>query len=248
MRKMISIFLLSFLVLYSPAYPTSIGGAATNGKGKFSIGIETSMSNRDLSFSKANWDISGYKGKVKVKMENFDQTMVKASYGLFDNFDVYAKLGISRFETKLNYSGIETGKGIYDGNSGLIYGFGAKATHQLKNNLFVGVDLQYLSARNKWSPKGDFQGEGNNATIKELQVAPYIYCKIKKITPYIGIKYSNLSVKTKWADGKYEKYSAADNVGIFLGADYKLTESWALNLEGRFVDETAMSMAATYKF
>jgi len=36
--------------------------------------------------------------------------------------------------------------------------------------------------------------------------------------------------------------------GVFLGTDYKLNDSWSLNLEGRFVDETAMSFAAKYKF
>jgi len=35
---------------------------------------------------------------------------------------------------------------------------------------------------------------------------------------------------------------------LSVGTDFKITDTWKLNLEGRFVDETAMSLGATYKF
>jgi len=245
----LSIIFLLRLPLVS--YPASIGEVETQGQGRFSIGINQEfLFNRNLKFDKANHDIVGIV-IGKLRMDELNETIIKISYGLFDNFDVYAESGIADFKTKINYSGTNNGEGIYDGDSGFTYGLGIKGTRQFENNWLVGADLRYLRQTNDWSIGGDFQGEGGKATIQEWHLAPYIGYKIENLIPYFGIKYSGLKIKTEWAGvdkGKYEKYSAADNVGVFFGADYKLTESWALNLEGRFVDETAMSFGTIYKF
>lgn len=41
---------------------------------------------------------------------------------------------------------------------------------------------------------------------------------------------------------------ADNNVGVFIGSDYNITKNLSVNVEGRFIDETAMSIGATYKF
>ena len=106
-------------------------------------------------------------------------------------------------------------------------------------------------------------------TNDEWQVAPYIAKKIGNFTPYLGVKYSDLRIKDKSQIGfKYiyanfagairvidldsgsyvKKYRADHNVGPFIGLDYNIGKHWKLNIEGRFVDETAMSCNISYKF
>ena len=37
-------------------------------------------------------------------------------------------------------------------------------------------------------------------------------------------------------------------VGAFVGATYEVIKNLKLNLEGRFIDETALSFSVSYKF
>jgi opacity protein-like surface antigen len=73
--------------------------------------------------------------------------------------------------------------------------------------------------------------------------------KIGNFTPYLGAKYSDVRIKSKVdeVDVKF-KFKADDNVGAFVGISYKIMEKLKVNLEGRFIDETAMSFGLTYKF
>ncbi|MEW6170800.1 MAG: hypothetical protein AB1472_04520, partial [Candidatus Omnitrophota bacterium] len=121
-------------------------------------------------------------------------------------------------------------------------------------------------------------GPGNNAiyeswsgtlTAYEWQIAPYLAKKIGNFIPYLGLKYSDLRIKDQSQVGyKYyitmitsnspfidvgssnytKKYKAVDHVGPFVGLDYNITKNLKLNIEGRFVDETAISGNISYKF
>ncbi|MEW6171163.1 MAG: hypothetical protein AB1472_06365 [Candidatus Omnitrophota bacterium] len=116
----------------------------------------------------------------------------------------------------------------------------------------------------------DYETYSGTLTIYEWQIAPYIAKKIKNFTPYLGFKYSDLRIKdhsqvgfkylffsapfvTPQVDvgsGNYtiKKYRTEDNFGPFVGLDYNITKNLKLNIEGRFVDETAMSCNISYKF
>jgi opacity protein-like surface antigen len=236
------------LCLPVAVYSTSIGGAETQGEGKVGIGVEQEfVFDRDMKFDKANWDL-GTISIGKVEIDSLSRTMTKASYGVLDNLDVYVKLGLADFKSEISYN---TRKGIYDAKNAFVYGLGMKGVYDLADDWLIGVDLQYLRHRHNWTPKGDWQGEGNKAIIQEWQIAPYLAKRLGNFVPYVGVKYSDVRMKTRWAGvdaGDWEKYKADDNFGIFLGTDYKLKKNWKLNLEGRFVDETAVSVACVYRF
>jgi outer membrane protein W len=137
-----------------------------------------------------------------------------------------------------------------------------KGRYELGNEWFIGGDVQYIRHKNDY--KASFTGVYTNVaggapitedvswkgevTVQEWHVAPHIAKKIGNFIPYFGVRYSDLRVAEKDDEGAKYKYKADDNFGIFLGTDYKIGENWKLNLEGRFVDETAMSFGATYKF
>jgi len=96
--------------------------------------------------------------------------------------------------------------------------------------------------------------------IKEWQVALYVNQNFGNLSPYAGVKYSNL--EADWElDGSGQlfgmEYSykaegdleADDNFGVFLGTDiYIIPNQLSINIEVRFIDETAGTIGVNYRF
>jgi len=251
MKKLLLLGLIISLCLYIavPVYAASIGGAETQGKGKIAVGVDQDfVFNRDMKHTKGAEGVDW--GKVNI--DSMSKTTAKISYGLFDNVDVYTKLGIAdaKMKGKANdpWLGSEADYGA-DTNNAFVWGLGAKATYEFKENWLLGIDAQYLrdahngtnvsyTGADNWKAKYVFQ---------EWQVAPYVATRIGDFVPYLGMKYSDLRVDHKDANDKL-KFKADNNWGVFTGLDYKMTQNLSLNVEGRFVDETAMSLGATWTF
>ena len=280
MRKLILLSLITLLCLPVIAYAASIGGAETQGQGKFAIGLDQEfVFDRDMKKKSVDWqeaaDIT-LTGTMKPEVDKMYRTMVKTSYGVLDNLDIYVKLGTAAFESKYKTSGtwvhddginpVETGtwdesvKG--KGDNAFAYGFGAKGTYNLKDDWIIGCEAQYLRHKHDLKLTGSLNAYDDTGalvhsetydprkakmTIQEWQIAPYIAKKLGSFIPYLGVKYSDQRGEYKGEEGK-EKFKADDNFGVFLGTDYKIGKNFSLNLEGRFVDETAMSFGATYRF
>ncbi|MBU4376692.1 MAG: outer membrane beta-barrel protein [Candidatus Omnitrophica bacterium] len=260
MKRLILLGIVLFLCLPMAVYAASIGGAETQKKGEFAVSLDSAfIFDRDLKFKSA----SGLGATQTIKNTEIDkgyQIMLKPSYGLFDNLDVYAKLGIADYEVNAdNYVGnAKYADDKIDSDTNFAYGFGLKGTYELGNDWLIGCDFQYLRSKHEAKvTEAVVGGSSSSATykkrvIQEWHIAPYIAKRIDDLTPYLGVRYSDMELEIKspsesgWTDD--HKYEADDNVGVFLGTDYKISENLTLNLEGRFVDETAMSFACTYKF
>lgn len=171
------------------------------------------------------------------------------------------------------YLGVIENNGTFTGKSAFVWGLGAKGVYPLKNDWSLGMQAQYLTHRNSIKAKmtskltgtatvtagpdiGDTVSYGSaeeemnwtaKLTVQEWQIAPYIAKKIGNFIPYFGVKYSDMRGQYKDEDMKI-KFKADDNFGLFLGTDYKIGKNLSLNIEGRFIDETAMSFGATYRF
>jgi opacity protein-like surface antigen len=245
------------IVLFSPQslYAASIGGAETLGQGKFAVGFDQEFGfKREMKHHKSSWE--GYKAE-DVEIKDTYRSMGKISYGIIDNIDVYAKLGAANFDLKQEdyYNDVHDGKSKLDGKYAFAYGFGLKGTHNFQDGWLVGLDAQFLSHKNnykgKWtSPSGsDEESFSGKMTVYEWHVAPYVGKKIDNFTIYAGGKYSDLRTKvtSPAADGTL-KHKAKYNFGVFAGLDIKMIEHVTLNVEGRFIDETAMSAGLSYKF
>lgn len=92
-----------------------------------------------------------------------------------------------------------------------------------------------------------------NATgkLQEWQLAVGVAKEINKITPYLGIKYfdSKLSGDANFSGTSYNfDVKNKSKVGVFLGAGINPLEGLELNIEGRFIDETAVMGNVTYMF
>ena len=259
------------------ASASTIGGAETSGQGIVAAAFEQEVVfERKMRQDKAKWtdDISDLDMKVKPKIEGMNTSLVKISYGLLDNLDIYVKLGAGNVKTTANLSGIYSGfleilKGEmkFKSDYGFTYGLGAKGTYNLTSDWFIGCDIQYLRSEADYKAKADgsiwnegeylpYEADFNgNSTWQAWQVAPYVALKAGNFVPYLGIKYSDLIQKYKNKGVSEDGFPleslttrSKGNCGIFVGTDYRIGTNWKLNIEGRFIDETAMSLGANYKF
>lgn len=250
MKKLLFGSLLIFLCLFIAVsgYAASVGEAETQGKGKVGIGVDQEfIFDRDMKYQKGTENMDW--GKVEI--DSMSRTMAKISYGLLDNLDLYVKLGAADAKVKGkaydSWVGTDGSFGV-NTNNGFAWGLGAKATYELANDWFLGTDVQYL--RHKQDGRASYTGDPDwdvKYTFQEWQVAPYIAKRIGKFVPYAGVKYSDLRMNHKDIDGTI-KFKADDNFGMFVGTGYKINDRLSLNAEGRFIDETAISVACTYKF
>lgn len=254
--------LVIFLCLPVVSYAASIGGAETVGQGKFDISVNQDfIFGRDGKYTGATPELSsGTTFEISSEIDSINRTMVKGSYGLSDGLDIYALLGTSDFKSTQDWTlsgGTNiAGKIKLEGDSGFAYGGGVKAKKELENDWIIGCDVQYLEHRNDFSGTSEnnspsTKSASGDVTFREWHSAPYVAKKIGDFVPYLGVKYSSVKTKYKidWEDGstnKY-KYDSKNNVGVFLGTDWKLNDTWSLNLEGRFIDEEAVSFAFVWK-
>jgi len=290
MRKLI-IFLLAVL-LVNPliVYAASIGGSLTQGKGKFSVGLEgeyitsRKTANESIDSTGRAEGVSLLVFEENIKFDNFWRGMVKLSYGLFDYLDIYARVGESGF----NYSRMNIVNGAIDtpgpsgplygdaklkGKNGLVWAAGLKGSYPVLKTWYLGCDAQYLRQENLYKGSGQLHITdmgtlsmrwGGKMTIQEWHVAPYLAKKFSTdkfgtFTPYAGGRYSYFGLRDKirtFEDGEGKaavilqtrRYTADKNWGPFCGLDYSLGEHLTFNVEGRFIDENALSFATTYKF
>lgn len=245
------------LCLPLTAHAASIGAAQTQGKSKISIGVDQEfMFHRDLKFRKE----TGYSIDSEYTLENVEindmyRTMFKANYGIIDNLDIYVRLGATNLkeQDEWYYNGNYDSRQNLTGKYAFAYGAGVKGTYPLANQWLIGIDAQYIRNRNTYSGKWTVNDSpwSGHMTVQEWQIAPYVARKIGNFVPYLGAKYSNLKLLDKGVDttgGWTTRHKAKNNIGVFLGTDFNINSHLKINIEGRFVDETAMSCGSTYKF
>ena len=230
-KKLLVLSLAIFLCLPVVIYAASIGGAETQGKEKVGVGIDQEfVFGRDLKYQSG---LEGLGNEIEIK--NISRTMAKISYGLLDNLDIYTKLGTADVKIKGPAFTAKT-------DNAFVWAIGAKGTYELTKDWFLGANVEYL--RHRHSANFNFNGNDWDGKLlfQEWQVAPYIAKKIGNFTPYLGGSYSDLRVKGD------VKLKADDNFGMFVGSSYKINDRLFLNMEGRFINERAISFGATYKF
>ena len=257
--KRLIVLSLAFLCMPIASYAASIGGAETTGKGKLGVGFDTEyIFGKDWKFKSAT-NLAANQTIKDIETEKGYYAGMKAAYGLLDNLDVYVRAGASDYKVKSQFfTGSRADDKLkFDTDTDFAYGFGLKGTYNLNENLLLGCDLQYRRSKHEAEGKDTPVSGAESSTtyksfvIQEWHVAPYIAKKLGNFVPYLGVRYSDAKLDIERPDSSNfgeVKAEADNNVGVFVGTDYKLGENWKLNLEGRFVDETAMSFAATYKF
>lgn len=209
--------------------------------------------------------------KIDVDSGEYEATIYNARIGisLQDRFNVYVDLGqASDMEFEFSDKG-DLIQCVYEDE--FLWGIGVNALiYRWDNGLEVGAGANYRIAdmnldemtvagtrykRSDASVTALTDGE-----MEEMQIALETAWRTDYFVPYIGIKYSDIEVDAKFtADGQERVASGADastNFGVFAGltilpkiaAFGDKDNRIAINIEGRFIDEEAVSVGATYTF
>ncbi len=201
-----------------------------------------------------------------------NRVFLKGALGLHPNVDMFVKLGMAsaNWEAK----GFPDEKFEFEDDWDFAWGVGVKVKlFETPGGLRFLGDAQYLS----YKVDGDFKIDGidleevfqlmdptfsadSEVEIKEWQVALYVNQTFGNFSPYAGVKYSEYDVDFEFkGSGQFlgDPYSmkiegdaeADDNFGIFLGTDiYVIPNLLSINIEARFIDETAGTFGLTYRF
>lgn len=265
----------------------TIGNIASSqgGGGGVSVGVEYDrVFSRDLEFSSGS-RTQNTNGVITstafpasgdsihdMKMES-NRVLVKGTLGFHQDIDLdlFLKAGIAdvKWKAKHAFATAPEQNLEFDGEADFAWGGGAKfGFYQFANGLKIMGDVQYLTYRVSGNytingiDRATFETPASYDTktkVEEWQAALYVQQFFGPIGPYLGAKYSDLSLENEVNVSRrtgvpysYEERTQADakkNVGVFLGADFNiLPNHLSVNAEVRLVDETAGTIGVNYKF
>lgn len=207
----------------------------------------------DIVFDR-DLDLSGDNAKVEGIWY-----LAKVGLTLIEKIDIYGLLGTADF--KLENWRIAND---YDMESdySLAWGGGAKLllyeTEEYGDGILrVTVDGNYRRYDPSIETVKKDGTELTGITAKELEYQEWqaslgLSYTLDQMTPYIGVKYSDCQTEMSLTEpaatiAKVEANSD-DVVGVFVGLDYLFAENISVNLEGRFIDETALNVGLKINF
>lgn len=235
-KKIILLILVALFSFLKISFAAGINGAQTHGKNKVSIGLEQEfVFDRNLERDPWSYSRVWYVPAAPVtgrlifefnptasEINKLYRTLLKLSYGLLDNLDIYVKLGTSDTQIRQNYDGlvvgIPWGGGMNYRTEGpnFVYGGGLKATYDLAKGWFVGCDAQYLTSKSDYYlsniahvqipglvPLDSVESYRGELVFQEWHIAPYLAKKIGKFSPYLGLRYSDLHITDQPRSGLY---------------------------------------------
>jgi hypothetical protein len=210
------------------------------------------VSGRNIDISGGEFTINAFMGRLGVNVA--------------DRFNFYVDLGSA---SDMEYSFIILGeKYKIDYDDDFMWGIGANAlVKRWDNGLEVGVHASYREVDTSID-KVDIDNTSwpatsltaiSGGTFEETQAAIELAWRNDVFIPYVGIKYSDVDAGSRFTLGGTVRNAAGrdsdENTGAFIGltilpklAETAVSERFAINIEGRFIDEEAISTSITYKF
>lgn len=266
MKKLLVIAVcLGFLLSVTAAYATPVGNIATPSLLKKGLIIKDEQSqygviagaevdldwDRNLKNQDEDTEYYFYGGKIGILlMDRFiPYTVLGAAEAKKQRF----KVGSDKVEWKTDYDFVWA-----VGGTALIY---STQPGQLGEGvLSFGVDGRYRQSHLKIDAVElngtNYDHDSASLTnskyeLEEWQIAGELAYQYKQIVPYFGVKYSDATgeAKATIAGTSYKNdFEGEDNVGIFVGGDIVINDCFTANVEGRFIDETALSIAGNLRF
>ncbi|MFH1782031.1 MAG: hypothetical protein ABH848_00230 [Candidatus Omnitrophota bacterium] len=252
-----ALFLLCAFTVYVNAAPVTCPASVKEMKGNdyidkdsniaFLVSLESDfITEKDLDESDGQVEGTMHVGKLVVS---------------FDKVDFYALLGGTG---NLEYSASISGANVlYELEDKFLWGLGASGLIKKwdKHGIQLFGDLSYRTTGDMEYDIVTLNGTqfsksqltpATDAKYEEWQIALSVAKKFQYMTPYAGIKYSNLdaSADVTISSTRYALSDAENDnpVGIFLGCALMPLDNMSIDLEGRFIDEEAFSVSLNYEF
>jgi hypothetical protein len=269
MKKLLAIIIcLGFVLCVTAAYAAPVGNIATPATLKQGIVYQ----DKDAQFAV----VAG--GEIDLtwdqKLKHQDKKTEYYFYGgkigvlIMDRFMPYAILGGAEAKKQVFRIKDTSNKVEWDTKYDFVWGVGGTAMlYETKiegmgnGTLRVGVDGRYRQShlkvdKVKLNDDDAIKTSDSSVTdtryhLDQWQVALAVSYQMDQFIPYIGAKYSDASgdAKTKISSTEYKvDFKNKTKVGMFVGGDFLVNDYFTANVEGRFFDETALSLGATVRF
>lgn len=181
---------------------------------------------------------------------------------ILDRMDIYGVFGSSRTEADWRFGDLSAGtvsRIELETKYCFLWAAGARAILYEWCNASVGLGGRYSSCnyRPVWlTSDGLLQSvSGSHFSWREWQINLDASYKIDLFTPYIGIKYSNARTQLKDFLVPISADLTGSNsfknripVGLYLGCTLSTGQYFMLNVEGRLIDEEAVTISGDFRF
>jgi hypothetical protein len=168
------------------------------------------------------------------------QNFLLLSYGVYDWLSIDLKGGSGN----IKQHPLASDEVDYASNFAGGYGFRLKFYDRKKVKMVFG--FQHISLH----PKSRHLGEvKNKAILDDWQTSLLVSADFKKITPYLGTRWSRVDYIHAQGDDRKRKMSdLTKSYGFIYGFDLPLTKKIWINLEGSAFDSEAFAFSINYSF
>lgn len=197
------------------------------------------------------------------RVDNFE---VFSNLGLLvididDRFDLYGGFGTSTIDSNWRFSNSSGGisRVVVESNNRYSWTIGINTTLFCWEQAFIGGGVRYSGAHADlaWATLNGVNLPTSNAEFRWLQwqAGVALGYKIGFFSPYLGGKYSNARARLQTLavpiaqDGSGKIHMENRNhLGVYLGVTVTSGEKFLFNLEGRIIDEEAVSVSGDIRF
>lgn len=255
-----SLFLL-FSSLISTLYadPVTLPSGAKNLKGTIHQGGEDWAKAKLGMAIESNFideiELNDYQGKIEGNINT-----IKIIYSVAERVDIYADFGVA---SGLEYTATIGGSNVtFNLSDEFTYGAGiAVLLYEDPSGLAINTDLKYRVVESSEFDSVDVNGTSYSSSnlsgelesdYEQWQLALGLSYKFSSLTPYAGIKFvgGDYSASATAGGTAYELGSTdmESRAGAFAGVSIVPTDRLAIDLQGRFADEDAVSASLTFMF
>ncbi len=225
--------------------------AAGIGKGMWGVGVNYSYSDEKLERLPANFSSADNVVKTRIS-----KLYVDLGYGVSDNVDAFARLGIAAMEWE-EIGGSRLVPEGEDGDLGLVWGGGVKMTFCQEGDLSWGMLAQFSENDLQGDTKFNDGSKGKfRILLDEIQVAAGPTWKASEKVKVYGGPFLYLA-RGDWEDElddgdelhKPIKEDAGAWLGAYVGASVELASNMGLNIEGQITQSAwAITGGVNWKF
>lgn len=255
------------------AWAQNLGNPATLIKqGQFDVGFQWSylfkQGFEDYDLKRAYSD--GYRNTSRkgTDFEDDKYYMATVTYGIIDQINVFARLGMVDGGSWLDYQAGNNWKGNLESN--FVWAIGAKGKiYEFENGIGFGLAAQYMrydnrevkdwrsletgetAAHHGWSTNDKFD-------YCQLDIMANAYWTLGAFKPYVGAGYthSHVNFNGQWNNvnpfyGRID-YDASfyneNKFTVLVGLDVDIGMNFKANIQGTFVSSTALTLGISYCF
>ena len=261
-----------FMCSGSVAFAQELGNPAMITKqGRFDVGFQWAHTFKqgfeDYDMKRTYSD--GYRNTSRkgTDFEDDNYYMVTLTYGIIDQINVFAKLGMVDGGKWLDYEPGKNWKGDLESN--FVWAIGAKGkVYEFDNGLGFGLGAQYMRYDSRKVKNWRYLETGQTASALgwstsdkidywQLDAMANAYWALGRFIPYIGVgyTYSHVDQNGKWTELSTDRwvnydssFSNENNFTAVAGVDIDLGMNFKANIQGTFVSSTALTVGISYCF